>query len=68
MIRSYRVMREAKACAKCGTKNNVNNRTESPWFCRRLDLLDSDQGLVDPLGIVERGLELRGGNVAEVAV
>lgn len=31
---------------------------ESPWFCRRLGLLDFDQGLVGPLGIVERGLEL----------
>ncbi len=28
---------------------------ESPWFCRRLGLLDSDQWLVGPLCIVERG-------------
>ena len=41
---------------------------ESPWFCRRLGLLDSDQGLVGPLCIVERGFELGGWDVAEVAV
>lgn len=41
---------------------------ESPWFCRRLGLLDFDQGLVVPLGIVERGFELCGWDVAEVAV
>ncbi|RUP00952.1 MAG: hypothetical protein EKK34_31680, partial [Mycobacterium sp.] len=33
-------------------------RNESPWFCRRLGLLDSDQWLVGPLCIVERGFEL----------
>ncbi|WP_207551299.1 hypothetical protein, partial [Mycobacteroides abscessus] len=32
--------------------------TESPWKSRRLGLLDFDQGLVGPLGIVERGFEL----------
>ena len=41
---------------------------ESPWFCRRLDLLDSDQGLVGPLCIVERSFELCGWNVVVVAV
>ncbi|WP_165596296.1 condensation domain-containing protein, partial [Mycolicibacterium novocastrense] len=30
----------------------VVDRCEPPWFCRRLDLLDCDQGLVAPLGIV----------------
>ncbi|WP_236741683.1 hypothetical protein, partial [Mycobacteroides abscessus] len=30
------------------------NLTESPWKSRRLGLLDFDQGLVGPLGIVER--------------
>ena len=42
--------------------------TESPWVVRRLGLLDSDQGLVGPLCIVERGFELGGRDVAEVAV
>ena len=32
------------------------------------DLLDCDQGLVTPMSIVERGLELGGRNVVEVAV
>ncbi|RUP04390.1 MAG: hypothetical protein EKK34_14715, partial [Mycobacterium sp.] len=32
-------------------------KNESPWFCRRLGLLDSDQWLVGPLCIVERGFE-----------
>lgn len=41
---------------------------ETPWFCRRLELLDSDQGLVGPLCIVERRFELGGWDVAEVAV
>jgi hypothetical protein len=41
---------------------------ESPWFCRRLGLLDFDQGLVVPLGIVERGFELCRWHVAEVAM
>lgn len=31
---------------------------ESPWFCRRLGLLDYDQGLVGPQRIVERCFEL----------
>lgn len=38
------------------------------WVCRRLGLLDFDQVLAAPLGIVERGFELRGWGVAEVAV
>ncbi len=42
--------------------------SETPWFCRRLGLLDFGQGLVGPLGIVERGFELGGWNVLEVAV
>jgi hypothetical protein len=42
--------------------------TESPWFRRRLGLLDFDQGLVVPLGSVERGFELCGWYVVEVAV
>lgn len=42
--------------------------SESPWFCRRLGLLDFDQGLAVPLGIVERGFELGRRKVAEVAV
>ncbi|CAN5601317.1 TIGR01777 family oxidoreductase [soil metagenome] len=41
---------------------------ETPWFCRRLELLDSDQGLVGPLCIVERRFEFGGRNVTEVAV
>lgn len=44
------------------------NAFESPWFCRRLGLLDFDQGLVGPMCIVERGFELGGWDVAEVAV
>jgi hypothetical protein len=43
-------------------------RNETPWFCRRLGLLDSDQGLVGPLCIVERGFEFGRRNVGEVAV
>ncbi|WP_236715810.1 hypothetical protein, partial [Mycolicibacterium phlei] len=35
-------------------------RCEAPWVSRRLGLLDSDQGLVGPVCIVERGFELRG--------
>ncbi|MCX8565073.1 hypothetical protein OS122_29760 [Mycolicibacterium mucogenicum] len=31
---------------------------ETPWIRRRLELLDFDQGLVVPLGIVERGFKL----------
>jgi putative transposase len=42
--------------------------SETPWVSRRLGLLDSDQGLVGPVCIVERGFELRGWDVAEVAV
>ena len=35
---------------------------ESPWVSRGLGLLDFDQGLVVPFGIVDRGFELcRGG-------
>ncbi len=33
-------------------------RFETPWIRRRLELLDFDQGLVVPLGIVERGFKL----------
>jgi hypothetical protein len=43
-------------------------RVETPWVCRRLGLLDSDQGLVGPWVIVERGFELCRWDVAEVAV
>ncbi|WP_041781972.1 hypothetical protein [Mycolicibacterium chubuense] len=43
-------------------------RSEPRWFCRRLELLDFDQGLVDPLGIVERRFELGRCDVVEVAV
>ena len=46
----------------------ADRQTESPWFWRRLGLLDFDQGLVAPLGILERGFELCGWDVAEVAV
>jgi len=45
-----------------------NRVDETPWFCRRLELLDSDQGLVGPLCIVERRFEFGGRNVTEVAV
>lgn len=38
------------------------------WSYRRLGLLDFDPGLVAPLSIVERGFELGGRDVAEVAV
>lgn len=41
---------------------------ESLWVSRRLGLLDSDQGLVGPLCIVERGFELGGWDVTKVAV
>jgi hypothetical protein len=41
---------------------------ETPWFCRRLGLLDSDQWLVGPWCIVERGFELCRRDVVEVAV
>ncbi len=51
-------------------RNGSRPRTlyEAPWVSRRLGLLDSDQGLVGPVCIVERGFELRGWDVAEVAV
>ncbi|SPX94876.1 type VII secretion target [Mycobacterium xenopi] len=42
--------------------------TETPWVSRRLGLLDSDQGLVGPVCIVERSFELGRWDVAEVAV
>ena len=41
---------------------------EAPWVWWRLGLLDSDQGLVGPLGSGERLLELCGWDVAAVAV
>ena len=41
---------------------------EPSWVWWKLGLLDLDQGLVAPLGSVERLLELRGRDVAEVAV
>ena len=41
---------------------------ESPWVSRRLGLLDCDQWLVAPLGIVEDVFELCGRDVVEVAV
>jgi hypothetical protein len=41
---------------------------ETPWFCWRLGLLDSDQGLVGPWVIVERSFEFRGWDITEVAV
>ncbi|WP_074293194.1 hypothetical protein [Mycobacteroides abscessus] len=40
------------------TDLNGSTLNESPWKSRRLGLLDFDQGLVGPLGIVERGFEL----------
>lgn len=43
-------------------------RYESPWFRWRLGLLDFDQGLVGPFRSVERGFELCGRYVVEVAV
>jgi hypothetical protein len=39
-----------------------------PWFCRRLELLDFDQGLVGPFRSVEDVLKLCGWYVLEVAV
>ncbi|GJJ23183.1 hypothetical protein [Mycolicibacterium mageritense] len=39
-------------------KSPLGKAAESPWIRRRLGLLDFDQGLVAPLGIVERGFEL----------
>lgn len=42
--------------------------SETPWVSRRLGLLDSDQGLVGPVCIVERSFELGRWDVAEVAV
>ncbi len=48
--------------------NSGGVSVEAPWVSRRLGLLDSDQGLVGPVCIVERGFELRGWDVAEVAV
>ena len=47
--------------APATTLENLNRLAESHWFCRRLGLLDCDQGLGAPLGIVERGFELRWG-------
>ncbi|GAB4926130.1 hypothetical protein MAHJHV61_48090 [Mycobacterium avium subsp. hominissuis] len=44
------------------------NLIETPWVSRRLGLLDSDQGLVGPVCIVERSFELGRWDVAEVAV
>ena len=51
-----------------GTSCCRRRRIETPWFCRRLGLLDFDQGLVGPLCIVERGFELGRWDVVEVAV
>src|SRR5262245_21399683 len=42
--------------------------SETPWFCRRLGLVDSDQGLIGPWVIVEGGFEFYGWDVAEIAV
>ena len=41
---------------------------ETPWFCRRPVLVDSDQGLVGPLCIVERGFEFGRRDVGQIAV
>lgn len=46
----------------------LSRSAESPWFSRRLGLMDSHQGLVGPWCIVERGLKLGRRNVVEVAV
>ena len=49
-------------------KTRRHNPYEAPWFRRRLGLLDSDQGFVGPLCIVDRGFEFGRRDVAEVAV
>lgn len=51
-----------------GNQHPLLSPFETPWVSWRLGLLDSDQGLVGPVCIVERGFELRGWDVAEVAV
>jgi putative transposase len=48
--------------------NRQRRHSESPWLCRRLGLLDFDQVLVAPLGIVEGGFEFCRGSVFQVAV
>ncbi|MGZ3387350.1 MAG: hypothetical protein ACXVB5_20900, partial [Isosphaeraceae bacterium] len=50
------------------TYPDVGDEVESPWFRWRLGLLDFDQGLVGPFRSVERGFELCGRSVVEVAV
>ncbi len=43
------------------TQSALRAVIESHWFCRRLELLDSDQGLGGPFRSIERGFELGGG-------
>ena len=49
---------EADALCGAGYGQRSSERTESPWFLRRLGLLDFDQGLVAPFRIAEGGFEL----------
>ena len=50
------------------SQKRLAKNNESPWFCRRPVLVDSDQGLVGPLCIVERGFELSRRDVGQIAV
>ncbi|MBN3459876.1 AAA family ATPase [Mycobacterium sp. DSM 3803] len=54
------ILRQGEQPGLVSTKHpwSVKDVPESPWIRRRLGLLDFDQGLVAPLGIVERGFEL----------
>ena len=66
---TYRtVSRHGLSSAQTSCQDCTRTMPETPWFCRRLGLLDSDQGLVGPWAIVERGFELCGRYVVEVAV
>jgi transposase len=61
----------AERCAMVGqyvARIEAGEKIETPWFCRRLGLLDSGQGLVGPWVIVEEGFEFCGWDVSEVAV
>ncbi|WP_394328494.1 DUF6575 domain-containing protein [Mycobacterium avium] len=65
---TYRVIIPHDDSSPDSAKTVVPSEIETPWVSRRLGLLDSDQGLVGPVCIVERSFELGRWDVAEVAV
>ncbi|GAB4672249.1 hypothetical protein MOKP101_47910 [Mycobacterium avium subsp. hominissuis] len=50
------------------TNDGDGGGIETPWVSRRLGLLDSDQGLVGPVCIVESSFELGRWDISVVAV